>query len=151
MRSEQYYQPVAAIVLVLVLVRGDHDLNPEKLTQTLAGAHADLADEATIERVTAAKVGFAGPIGMADKVARLIIDHAVAAMATGVTGANKTDYHIRNVVPGRDFPLAGDKVTVTDLRYAGEADTHDGKKLLFKKIEKNIFKIKAIMKKLVGM
>jgi len=119
--------------VVAVLVRGDHDLNPEKLTQTLAGAHADLADEATIERVTAAKVGFAGPIGMADKVARLIIDHAVAAMATGVTGANKTDYHIRNVVPGRDFPLAGDKVTVTDLRYAGEADTHDGKRLLFKK------------------
>jgi len=54
-------------------------------------------------------------------------------MATGVTGANKTDYHIRNVVPGRDFPLDGDNVTLADLRYAGEGDTHDGKKLLFKK------------------
>ncbi len=119
--------------VIAVLVRGDHELNPEKLTQTLGGAHADLADEATIEQATGAKVGFAGPIGIANKVSRLIIDHAVAAMASGVTGANKTDYHVRNVVPGRDFPLDGDNVIVTDLRYAGEGDTHDGKKLLFRK------------------
>jgi len=119
--------------VVAVLVRGDHELNPEKLTQTLGGAHAELADEETIERVTGAKVGFAGPMGIADRVSKLIIDHAVAAMAAGVTGANKTDYHIRNVVPGRDFPLDGDNVTLADLRYAGEGDTHDGKKLLFKK------------------
>ncbi|UCE49143.1 MAG: proline--tRNA ligase [Phycisphaerales bacterium] len=119
--------------VVAVLVRGDHELNPEKLTQTLGGAHVDLADEQTIERVTGAKLGFAGPMGIADKVSKMIIDHAVAAMASGVTGANKTDYHVRNVVPGRDFPLDGENVIVTDLRYAGEGDTHDGKKLLFKK------------------
>ncbi|UCG57752.1 MAG: proline--tRNA ligase [Phycisphaerales bacterium] len=118
---------------VAALVRGDHDLNPEKLTQTLGGAHTELADEATIERVTGAKVGFAGPVAIADKVSKLIIDHAVAAMAAGVTGANKTNYHVRNVIPGRDFPLEGDNVIVTDIRYATEDDTHDGKKLLFKK------------------
>jgi len=118
---------------VAVLVRGDHELNPEKLTQTLGGAHADLADEETIERVTGAKVGFAGPVGISEKVSKLIIDHAVAAMAAGVTGANRTDYHVRDVVPGRDFPLDGENVAVTDLRYAGEGDTHGGKKLLFKK------------------
>ncbi|MBN2137120.1 MAG: proline--tRNA ligase [Sedimentisphaerales bacterium] len=118
---------------VAALVRGDHDLNPEKLTQTLGGAHTDLADEQTIEKVTGAKVGFAGPIGIAEKVSKLIIDHAVAAMPVGVTGANKTDYHIKNVVPGRDFPLEGDNLTVADLRYAGQGDTRDGKKLLFKK------------------
>ncbi|TKJ37493.1 MAG: proline--tRNA ligase [Planctomycetes bacterium B3_Pla] len=119
--------------VVAVLVRGDHELNPEKLTQVLGGKHTELADEATIEKATSAKVGFAGPIGIAGNVSKLIIDHAVAAMAAGVTGANKTDYHIRNVVPGRDFPLEGDNVIVTDLRYALEGDTHEGKKLLFKK------------------
>lgn len=119
--------------VVAVLVRGDHDLNPEKLTQTLGGAHADLADPETIERVTGAKVGFAGPTGIAEKVSKMLVDYGVAAMAAGVTGANKTDYHVRNVVPGRDFPLDGENVVVTDLRYAGEGDTHDGKKLLFKK------------------
>jgi len=118
---------------IAVLIRGDHDVNEEKLRLAVGGKHIELADEATIEKVTGAKVGFAGPIGIVDKVSKLIIDHAVAAMAVGVTGANKTDYHIKNVVPGRDFLLEGDNVTVTDIRYAGEGDTHNGKELLFKK------------------
>jgi prolyl-tRNA synthetase len=119
--------------IIAALVRGDHDVNPEKLTQTLAGRHAELADEQTIKKVTGAKVGFAGPTGIVDKVSNLIIDYAVAAMAAGIAGANKTDYHIRNVVPGREFPLEGDRVIVADIRYACEGDTHNGKKLLFKK------------------
>jgi prolyl-tRNA synthetase len=118
---------------VAVLVRGDHEVNEEKLRLAVGGKHIELADEATIEKVTGAKVGFAGPIGIADNVSKLIIDHAVAAMAVGVTGANKTDYHIKNIVPDRDFPLKGDNIIVTDIRYATEGDTHNGQKLLFKK------------------
>ncbi|HUW19934.1 MAG TPA: proline--tRNA ligase [Sedimentisphaerales bacterium] len=118
---------------IAALVRGDHELNPEKLTQALGGKHAELADEQIIEKVTGAKVGFAGPMGMADKVSKMLIDHAVAAMAVGVTGANRTDYHIRNVVPGRDFPLEGENVAVTDLRCAVDGDTHNGKKLFFRR------------------
>ena len=118
---------------VAVLIRGDHDVNEEKLRIAVAGKHIELADEATIEQTTGAKVGFAGPVGLDNKVERILIDHAVAAMPVWVTGANKTDYHVRNVVPGRDFPLEGDNVTVTDIRYAVEGDTHNGKKLLFKK------------------
>jgi prolyl-tRNA synthetase len=119
--------------VIATLIRGDHDLNPEKLTQALSGKAANLADEVAIEKVTGAKVGFAGPMGIADKVSKMIIDHAVAAMAVGVTGANKTDYHIKNVVPGRDFPLEGENIIIADIRYAVEGDTHSGKKLLFKK------------------
>jgi prolyl-tRNA synthetase len=37
------------------------------------------------------------------------------------------------VVPGRDFPLQGQNVTITDIRYAVQGDTHNGKRLLFKK------------------
>jgi len=118
---------------VAVLVRGDHEVNMEKFSKLFLGQHIELADAATIERVTSAKVGFAGPVGLGAKVNRLVIDHAVAAMAVGVTGANKTDYHIRNVVPGRDFPLAGPNVTVCDVRSACEGDTYNRKKLLFKK------------------
>ncbi len=121
------------IETVAVLMRGNHDLNPEKLTQILGGIHVEPADPETIEKVTGANVGFAGPIGIADKVSKMIIDHAVAAMVVGVTGANKTDYHIKNVVPGRDFPLEDNNVIVSDIRNAVEGDTHNGKKLLFKK------------------
>jgi len=118
---------------IAALVRGDFELNPEKLTQALGGKHIELADESTIEKVTGAKIGFAGPMGLAEKVNRFIIDHAVAAMAVGVTGANKTDYHIKNVVPGRDFPLSGNNIIVADIRNAVEGDTYKGKKLLFKR------------------
>jgi prolyl-tRNA synthetase len=117
---------------VVALIRGDHDLNPEKLTQALDGKHNELADEQTIKTVTGADVGFAGPIGVAKNIDKVFIDHAVAAMAVGVTGANKTDYHVKNVVPGRDFPLDGDNILVTDIRNAVDGDTHEGKKLLFK-------------------
>jgi prolyl-tRNA synthetase len=120
-------EPVAA------LVRGDHELNPEKLTQAVGGVHVELATPEVIERVTGAKVGFAGPMGLAGRVSKMVIDYAVAAMAVGVTGANKTDHHTRNVVPGRDFPLEGDNVIVADIRLAQPGDTHNGAPLLFKK------------------
>ena len=119
--------------VVVALVRGDHELNPEKLTQAVGGKHIELADEATIEKVTSAKVGFAGPADLAEKVHLMLIDHAIAAMGAGITGANKTDYHVKNIVPGRDFPLEGDKVEIADLRVAVEGDKYQGKKLLFKR------------------
>jgi prolyl-tRNA synthetase len=118
---------------VAALVRGDHELNEEKLTRAVGGVHTALADPETIHRVSGAAVGFAGPMGLTERVDRVLIDHAVAAMGVGVTGANKTDYHVRNVVPGRDFPLEGENVLVADIRDAVEGDTHDGKPLRFRR------------------
>ena len=120
---------------VAVLIRGDHDANEEKITQAVGGKHVELADEATIRRVSGAEVGFAGPMGMAEQadVGLLLVDPSVAAMAVGVTGANKTDHHTRNVVPGRDFPLEGQNVKVVDVRQAVEGDTYGGKRLVFKR------------------
>ena len=119
--------------LCICVLRGDHELNVEKLTQALGGLAPDLAEEADVVELTGAAIGYAGPVGICDKVSKVFIDHAVAAMAIGYNGANKTDYHIGNVVPGRDFPLEGDNVVVTDIRNAVEGDTLDGKKLLFKR------------------
>ncbi len=116
---------------VAVLIRGDHDVNEEKLRLAVGGEHIELADESMIEKATGAKVGFAGPVGIADKVDTILIDHAVSAMAVWVTGANKTDYHIKNVVSGRDFNM--NNAQLIDIRYAVEGDMHKGKMLLFKK------------------
>lgn len=118
--------------IVIALIRGDHEANPEKL-RVSAGRPIELADEAQIVELTGAAVGFAGPAGLLEKVDSVFIDHAVAAMAVGVAGANKTDYHVKNVVPGRDFPLEGKNIVTADIRNAVEGDTHKGKKLLFKK------------------
>jgi prolyl-tRNA synthetase len=92
-----------------------------------------MADESTIVQLTNAAVGFAGPVGMADKVALILIDPSVAAMSEAVSGANKTDYHLKHVVPGRDFPLEGENIRVVDIRNAVEGDTYKGKRLLFRK------------------
>jgi prolyl-tRNA synthetase len=127
-----YAGPIMDYENIAVLVRGDHEVNEEKL-RTLLSTSLELADEDDISGITSAKVGFAGPMKIDKKVSKMIIDHAVAAMAVGVTGANKTDYHIKNVVPGRDFPLKGDNIIQADIRYAQDGDTHNSKKLLFKK------------------
>ena len=116
---------------VVALVRGNHEINGNKLARAAGAEAVELAGEGTIQKVSGADVGFAGPMGMAEKVAKLVVDPSVAALACGVTGANKTDTHVRNVVPGRDFPLEGDNVVVADIRNAVEGDTHEGKALLF--------------------
>jgi len=115
---------------VVGVIRGDHEINEVKLARVADVESVGLAEEATVVALTDAAVGFAGPMDLAPKVDAFCVDYAVAAMAFGVTGGNRTDTHVRNVVPGRDFPLTGGNVTVADIRNATEADTHDGKPLL---------------------
>ena len=118
-----------------VLVRGDHDVNQEKLTRLLGPGVGLLEYPTLVKNITGAEVGFAGPVGLDknNEIDKVIIDYAVAAMAVGAAGANKTDYHIKNVVPGRDFPLEGANIVVADIRNAVDGDTYQGRKLLFKR------------------
>jgi len=101
-------QPVAA------LVRGDHDINETKLARVL-GAEVEPADPETIEKVTGAPVGFAGPVGLDIKI---IADQGVLSVCNFVTGANKADTHYVNVNLGRDFQ----PTEVADIRFAVEGD-----------------------------
>jgi prolyl-tRNA synthetase len=114
---------------ILAVVRGDHQVNEGKL-RAFTRRKAQIAPEGLVELISGADVGFAGPMRTMDGL-RLVIDHAVAAMAVGVTGANKTDYHMRNVVPGRDFPLEGANVVVADIRNAVPGDKYKGQVLEF--------------------
>lgn len=107
--------------VVIALVRGDHDLNEHKLAK-VSGMKLEMAGESVIQAVTGAAVGFAGPQGLAGKVAKLIVDQAVSVMRNACTGANKTGYHVVNVNPGRDFPLSDDRVVVADVRMVVEGD-----------------------------
>jgi len=117
--------------VVACLVRGDHEVNENKVLHAIGANSVELAGEAAITRVTGASVGFAGPVGLAGRVDNLLVDHSVAAMGCGVSGANKSDHHTKNVVPGRDFPLAGGNVLVADIRNAAEGDTWQGQPLTF--------------------
>ncbi|MEJ2646770.1 MAG: proline--tRNA ligase [Sedimentisphaerales bacterium] len=59
---------------IAALIRGDHDVNEEKLGIAAGGGKIELADEATIVRISNANVGFAGPVGMVETVDKMIID-----------------------------------------------------------------------------
>ncbi|WP_144474905.1 proline--tRNA ligase [Cytobacillus oceanisediminis] len=101
---------------VLVLVRGDHEVNDIKLKNYYGAAIVELADTNTTKEVLGCSVGSLGPIGV-DGV-EVLADHAVEAIVNGVCGANEEDYHYTNVNPERDF-----KVTAyTDLRFIKEGD-----------------------------
>ncbi len=110
---------------VVALVRGDHEINAHKLNKA-AGGPLELAGESVITRLTGAAVGFAGPHSLKEPH-RLIVDPAVAAMRNACTGANRTDYHVTNLNPGRDFPLEGNDVLVADLRNVVDGDLSPAK------------------------
>jgi prolyl-tRNA synthetase len=87
--------------IVAVLVRGDHEINEVKLKKVLGVTDLALADPATVEKLTGAPVGFAGPIGLSGVT--LIADLAVKNLANVVVGSNSPDAHWVGANPGRDF------------------------------------------------
>ncbi len=86
---------------VAILVRGDHDVNETKLKKTLGATDFVMADPTTVEHLTGAPVGFAGPIGLSGVT--LIADLAVKPLTNVIVGANAADTHWMDVTPGRDF------------------------------------------------
>jgi prolyl-tRNA synthetase len=100
--------------LVMAVVRGDHEVNEVKLARALGVAEVHLAGIPEVERATGAAVGFAGPAGFSGT---LIVDRDAASVADGVTGANRTDYHVLHVAYGRDF-----EGQVADIRSVVDGD-----------------------------
>ena len=98
-----------------VLIRGDQDINEIKVKNYLGAAELELADDAMIMKATGAPRGFAGAVKIS---ARVIADFSVMNMINFVTGANKEDYHLKNVNFGRDFNIE----VFADLRVVSEND-----------------------------
>jgi len=123
---------------VAVLLRGDRELNDIKLCRLLGCNEVELADEATVQQVTGAPSGFAGPVGL--KV-RVLADFELQAMADFVIGANQLDAHYTGANCGRDFALP----TFADLRQAVTGDgcpRCDGKLEVWRGIEVgHVFKL----------
>jgi len=84
---------------IAVLVPGDRELNEHKLVRALGGASLRMADDATIQRVTGAPVGFAGPVGLSIPV---YADTELQTPRVCATGANAADAHLIHVVLQRD-------------------------------------------------
>jgi prolyl-tRNA synthetase len=87
---------------IAALVRGDHEISEKKLKAVLGTENLQLAGEETVEELTHAPKGFAGPIGLSIP---LLADLDIQKMANFVTGANEKDTHFIHVNPVRDFKV----------------------------------------------
>jgi prolyl-tRNA synthetase len=85
---------------VAALVRGDHEISEKKLKTVWGTENIQLASEETVEEITHAPKGFAGPIGLSIPI---LADMDIQEMANFVTGANERDAHLIHVNMGRDF------------------------------------------------
>jgi prolyl-tRNA synthetase len=119
---------------IVVLMRGDHQLNEAKLNATVALPTRPM-DESEIKALFKSPAGYLGPTGIEwakdlkkdATLPALLVDKALEARTNLIAGANKEDYHLKNLTPGKDFhPTA-----YADLRAvtAGEGCPNCGKPL----------------------
>ena len=88
--------------VVAAVVRGDLEANVIQV-QRLAGV-GELRPAHEDEIAAAGMVpGFASPVGIDPGAAIFVVDRQVAESPNLVMGANRTDYHLRNVCCGRDY------------------------------------------------
>ncbi|MGE7922278.1 proline--tRNA ligase [Viridibacillus arvi] len=109
--------------LVVVLARGDHEINDIKLKNALDAQSVELADDKVIFDLLGSHVGSLGPVKLPINV-KVIADHAIKSIRNGVCGANEDGFHYINVNPGRDFAID----RFEDLRFIQVGDpSPDGK------------------------
>jgi prolyl-tRNA synthetase len=87
---------------IAALVRGDHEISEKKLKTILQTENLQLAGETTVEEITHAPKGFAGPVGISIP---MMADLDIQGMTNFVTGANEKDAHLMNVNTCRDFQI----------------------------------------------
>ncbi|WP_379967302.1 proline--tRNA ligase [Ectobacillus sp. sgz5001026] len=108
---------------VLVLVRGDHEVNDVKLKNLYGASVVELADEQDVRKLMNCSVGSLGPIGVPEDV-DVVADFAIEALVNGCCGANEEGIHYINVNPERDFSVT----QFADIRFIQEGDpSPDGK------------------------
>lgn len=105
---------------IAVLISGDREVNEVKLQRALGTTSLSLADADMIQRVTGGPVGFSGPVGL--EGVKILADFSIKNIQNGVTGANKKDYHLKNINIERDFKVS----QFLDLSYPEEGDICPG-------------------------
>ncbi len=140
-------------------LRGDHSVNEAKLLGLLSASELRPMNSDELEKFFHGPAGFLGPVGLKPKelvnpgVAPLtffdngdlvvIVDLGLVGRSNLVCGANKLDYHLRNIVPGRDFSWT----LTADIRSVNEGegcpkDHCSGKLVVGKAVEVgHIFKL----------
>ncbi len=102
---------------IILLLRGDDQLNEAKLTGVVGSAEFRPGEEAEIVELLGAHPGSLGAVGVSSEV-KIYGDLAIEGTWGMVTGANEDGFHIKNVNVSRDLP----SVEWVDLRTAKVGD-----------------------------
>ena len=111
---------------VIVLMRGDHQMNEAKFSSAIGGREFRTMHEEEILRLFKSPAGYLGPIGVTwaspkweseDKPV-LLLDEALRGRKNMVGGANREQYHFRNLSPDVNFQHSG----YHDLRNVQEGE-----------------------------
>jgi prolyl-tRNA synthetase len=86
---------------VVILLRGDHALSEAKLSAALGTTTFRAATPEEALALHGANLGSLGPVGL--KGVRILADRALEGRKNMIAGANRDDFHLRHVRPGRDF------------------------------------------------
>ncbi|MBZ5629775.1 MAG: proline--tRNA ligase [Acidobacteriia bacterium] len=110
---------------VVAFLRGDHSLNEAKLSAAIGTADFRPMRPEEIEAVFGSPAGFLGPIGSENWhyqgiKAKVLVERALLGRKNLIAGANREDYHLRNVTPQRDFPVANHQWADLRAVEAGE-------------------------------
>lgn len=103
--------------IIVALVRGDHQLNLEKLAKVVGARKVEMASSEEIKKVIGCSIGSIGPIKLPIDIP-VIADYAIKAICNGISGANMDGYHYVNVNPTRDFAIN----KYADIRDIEEGD-----------------------------
>jgi prolyl-tRNA synthetase len=109
---------------IVAFIRGDHQLNEAKLGSLAAGAELRPATPEEIQAIFNAPAGYLGPIGVVaakageEKGTLVVLDASLEGSTNLIAGANKEEYHLRNVTPGRDFTAT----VIADVRNINEGE-----------------------------
>ncbi|MGM0873702.1 MAG: proline--tRNA ligase [Bacillota bacterium] len=102
---------------VLVLVRGDHEVNDIKVKNLFGASLVELATAEETKETINCVPGFVGPINISENV-EVVADYAVSTVVNGVCGANEEQFHFQGVNVERDAKIS----QFADLRFIQEGD-----------------------------
>ncbi|MFW5885134.1 MAG: proline--tRNA ligase [Patescibacteria group bacterium] len=101
-------------------LRGDYELNQEKLENILGGETVEPASAEEVLKITGSKPGFAGVVGLPKDVP-VYFDDSLQKEKNLITGANEEDYHFVNVNFGKDIETPE---KFYDFKMAQEGDIY---------------------------
>ena len=104
------WEPGQVSRAVVLLMRGDHQMNETKLSTAVGGKETRPMQEEEILALFKSPAGYLGPLGidwakdMNDPTKPiLLVDKALEGRTNLIGGANKENYHVKHLTPGKNF------------------------------------------------